>query len=507
MSFWLFSLQRSTTTSTSIYYAYAFQTHHFGSRLFGKRLNNINSRWSSNKKNHVSSSVTSTINTESVTVQGVEGTITWESLEAKFSSSIMEEEEAREPVLTLYRDTNGWCPFCERVWVCIRAKNLPYQERLIALFDKPDWYKEMVPTTQVPAVLFHQWGNGNGNDNDYGVKSSRILVWESLDIMNALDEAFPDTIQLVHDTPEYKAAEEQIDRVTKAGFAFIYGARQSTNATSSNDTNKNKANGNNVSIELKEQLANKKAEFNLALDELEKSLKESGGLFRLGSEFTGIDAIMIPVLERWRYQLPLKSDTMAIDILKDRPYLQNWFKAMEDFQPYCGRVMGDEYSWTATNAMFVKYFGGTEEEVKKSEDAATSLLSSIKSTGTSECEERFVMEAAKKILSNHDAIVKDCTNSNPKSQIYVPRSQSEHNANVLLQFTTEVLLKGNDAIGSASSLPLPPSLEEMSKEQKMDVSIAAKTIASRLCAPRDMSAPAAKILRTVLMTVSDRLLE
>ncbi len=511
MSFWLFSLQRSASTTRSIY-ANGFQTHRFGSRLLGKQLNNSINRLLSNKKTLVSSSITSTINTESGTEQQLENTtIIWESLESKFSSSIKEEEETQEPVLTLYRDTNGWCPFCERVWVCIRAKNLPYQERLIALFDKPDWYKEMVPTTQVPAVLFHQWGNGNDNHNgnDNGVKNSRKLVWESLDIMNALDEAFPDTIQLVHDTPKYKAAEEQIDRVTKAGFAFIYGARQSANATSSDDTNGNDSNGNNVSIDLKEQLENKKAEFILALDELEKSLKESGGPFRLGSEFTGIDAIMIPVLERWRYQLPLKSDTMAIDILKDRPYLQNWFKAMEDFQPYSGRVMGDEYSWTATNAMFVKYFGGTEEEVKKSEDAATTLLlSSInKSTSTSECEEKFAMEAAKKILSNHNAIVKDCINSNPKSQIYILRSQSEDNANALLQFTTEVLLQGNDAIKSTSSLPFPPTLKEMSKEQKIDVSIAAKTIASRLCVPRDMSAPAAKILRTVLMTISDRLLE
>ena len=30
--------------------------------------------------------------------------------------------EERAPALTLYRDTNGWCPFCERVWVALEAK-------------------------------------------------------------------------------------------------------------------------------------------------------------------------------------------------------------------------------------------------------------------------------------------------------------------------------------------------------------------------------------------------
>ena len=30
-----------------------------------------------------------------------------------------------EPVLTLYRDTNGWCPFCERGWIGLEKKGIP----------------------------------------------------------------------------------------------------------------------------------------------------------------------------------------------------------------------------------------------------------------------------------------------------------------------------------------------------------------------------------------------
>ena len=60
--------------------------------------------------------------------------------------------EERAPALTLYRDTNGWCPFCERVWVALEKKGIPYDEVLINLQDKPDWYKEIVPTTLVPAI-------------------------------------------------------------------------------------------------------------------------------------------------------------------------------------------------------------------------------------------------------------------------------------------------------------------------------------------------------------------
>jgi len=56
---------------------------------------------------------------------------------------------AAAPLVTLYRDTNGWCPFCERVWLQLEAKGLPYDEVLINLQDKPQWYKDMVPTTLV----------------------------------------------------------------------------------------------------------------------------------------------------------------------------------------------------------------------------------------------------------------------------------------------------------------------------------------------------------------------
>jgi glutathione S-transferase len=70
------------------------------------------------------------------------------------------------------------------VWVALHVKQIPYQESLISLQNKPAWYKQLVPTTLVPAVLFH------GSDED---KHERKIVWESMDILKALDDEFPDT--------------------------------------------------------------------------------------------------------------------------------------------------------------------------------------------------------------------------------------------------------------------------------------------------------------------------
>ena len=117
------------------------------------------------------------------------------------------------------------------------------------------------------------------------------------------------------------------------------------------------------------------------------------------------------------------------------------------------------------------------------------------------CDAAFALEAAKKVISNHEAIALDCTNQDPRSQKNIGRSVDKGNAEQVIQKVAEILLKGNEAIASAKTFPL----EDFKKNSRNDAAIAARTIASRLCTPRDMSAPAAKILRGVLMIVAERL--
>ena len=396
----------------------------------------------------------------------------WEDIAEKMSN----DEVEVEPLLTFYRDTNGWCPFCERVWVCIRAKNIPYRERLISLQNKPEWYKEIVPSTQVPAVLFHA---STSEDEP----NSRKIVWESLDIMKALDEMFPDTPKLVFDSEEYKAASEQATQLFASSMGFSFKARDHP------DTD----------VELYDT---KKVQFLQGLDDLEEALETSGGPFRLGAEFSGVDAEMIPALERWRYQLPIFQD---IDILDGRPALRRWFDAMDAFAPYGERAAGDKYSWTATSVMFANYFGGgNEAAVKRAEKETSELVSTfIESFDLASHEERFATEAAQKLLSNHEMIVKDCTNADPKSQQYIQRSREESSADKMLRYVTDILVsKGNDPITAAETTPL---FDVASDADKADAALAAKVVASRLCVPRDMSSSAAKTLRATLMTVSKRL--
>jgi len=403
----------------------------------------------------------------------------WEDLEETLTTLQAEHgyTDDREPVLTLYRDTNGWCPFCERVWVVIRAKNLPYRERLISLFAKPEWYKEIVPTTQVPAVLFHDPASADE-------PNARKIVWESKDIMKALDDQFPSTPRMVLDTPEYQAAVEQVERLSMAGVRF--------------------SNTKNTTVAEQEE---RKVIFIEALDELENELVASGGPFRLGNDFTGVDAELVPLLERWRWQFPVSKE---YDITEGRPSIQKWFDAMDNFAPFSERVSGDQYSWVATASMFARFFGDAADPkviatIERSDAEAKRLMENLSvSSSSDEYEAKFAFEAAAKIISNHEAIVSDCANKDPKSQVHISRSGSEEIADVLISYIASLLMnEGDKAIEFARSENL--QLPDIQDGDKADMAQAARTIASRLCAPRDMSAPAANILRTVLLAVAEKL--
>ena len=411
-----------------------------------------------------------TLETDEIVVSVSSEPPSWDKLNELLKEATPTDTE--QALVTLYRDLNGWCPFCERVWVALRAKKIPYKEQLISLQNKPEWYKALVPTTLVPAVLFH------GDENI----PERKIVWESLDIMKALDEDFPDHLPklIQEDLPEFNEAKEMMDQMSSAGFAYIYSSRNESLTESD-----------------REEL---RVKFVQELDKLDDALSKAGP-FRLGGEFSGMDALMVPMLERWRYQLPI---TAGMDILENRPHIQAWFEAMDKFEPYSNRVAGDAYSWTATNAMFLRYFGGGDEKpevvaaIERSETLSQQLTSSF---ANSAIDETFALEAATKLITNHEAVVQDCTNADPKSQKDVARATNTELADYMLRYVSNVLLSSQPAEQAA----IAPLMAMESTDDMKEAAVAARTVSARLCVPRDMGAPAAQLLRKVLTVVADRL--
>jgi hypothetical protein len=254
-----------------------------------------------------------------------------------------------------------------------------------------------------------------------------------------------------------------------------------------------------------EVIEEKRQAFLAKLDELDQALKASSGPFRLGANFTAVDASMIPGLERWRYQLPI---TMDLDILQDRPHLQAWFASMDAYAPYSNRVAGDEYSWVATSSIFLRFFGGGEHKpkiaaaIELADATAKDLSDGFAAVKGGEAE--FSLEAARKLLSNHEAVVQDCTRKEPLSQKHIPRASNEVTADAILRHVTSILVEHPENPVEAARTSAMVQLEDI---EAKDAAVAARTVASRLCVPRDLGGPAAKTLRAVLSITANRLEE
>ena len=57
--------------------------------------------------------------------------------------------------VVLYRDHAGWCPYCQKVWILLEEKQLPYRIEHINMRsygDKPDWFMKKNPSGMLPVV-------------------------------------------------------------------------------------------------------------------------------------------------------------------------------------------------------------------------------------------------------------------------------------------------------------------------------------------------------------------
>ena len=60
-----------------------------------------------------------------------------------------------DAVVTLYRDNHAWCPYCQKVWLWLELKQIPYRIRKVTMRcygEKERWYLKKVPSGMLPAI-------------------------------------------------------------------------------------------------------------------------------------------------------------------------------------------------------------------------------------------------------------------------------------------------------------------------------------------------------------------
>jgi glutathione S-transferase len=359
---------------------------------------------------------------------------------APIPSSLHKLPPNTEPPVLLYRDTNSWCPFCERVWFALEEKEIPFATEFIDLTNKPKWYVDLVPTTLVPAA-----------------KIEGKLVYESKDILLALEERFGPSL-LPEDPQENAIARQWLEDAESNGFRDIAYKflRQAP--------------------EDPHELASLQAAFEAKLDELEQLLGKYPGPYFL-STFSVVDITYSPHLDRLAANLPVYR---GYDLKGNPRYprINAWFEALKQ-RPAYHRVKSDD---TTNNLLLRRRWGVIPIGNPLPPDPAASQ------------EIQFRAEAAERLTDNREVALGDILKNSGVQALAVNGDTTavKEAIDFHLRLLADYLINGNGA-----ALPWG----RVGGQDNADPTVAAigaialAYVRNRICAPRDMSAGAATAFR------------
>ncbi|MDZ7961894.1 MAG: glutathione S-transferase family protein [Aulosira sp. DedQUE10] len=345
------------------------------------------------------------------------------------------------PPVLLYRDTNSWCPFCERVWFVLEEKEIPFETEFIDLSNKPKWYTDLVPTTLVP-----------------GAKIDGKLVYESKDILLALEERFPTPALLPENPEENAVARQWVEESETNGFRDIAYKFLREKIADANE------------------LADLQAEFEAKLDELEQTLAKYPGPYFLSS-FSLLDILYSPHLDRLAANLPVYRQ-YHIKSNPRYPRINAWFAALNQ-RPAYHRVKSDNI----TNNLLLRRRWGVEP-------IGNPLPLDLAESEAIE----FRAEAAERLSDNREVAIGDILKNSGVQALAVDDDvfAVQEVVDLHLRLLADYLINGNGA-------PLPGG--RTGGKDSIDPKIAAigaitlAYVRNRICAPRDMSAGAATAFR------------
>lgn len=196
--------------------------------------------------------------------------------------------------LMLYRDNHSWCPYCQKVWLWLEEKQIPYCIKKVNMFcygEKESWYKRKVPSGMLPAI-----------------EVDGQIVKESDNILIALEQVFGPLNQSLRESEVLPL--RQLERLLfKAWCAWLCYPL----------------------ISPKQEKQNRE-QFIVMLTKCEEVLASTQGPYFLDA-FGIVDIIFIPYLERMNASLYYYK---GYSLREENPNLREWFAAMESRFTYRG---------------------------------------------------------------------------------------------------------------------------------------------------------------------------
>ncbi|HEY9738054.1 MAG TPA: glutathione S-transferase family protein, partial [Trichocoleus sp.] len=196
--------------------------------------------------------------------------------------------------VTLYRDHHAWCPYCQKVWLWLEEKQIPYRIEKVTMFcygQKEGWYKRKVPSGMLPAL-----------------ELDGRLITESDEILLALEQAFgPLTLGM---TDPRVVPLRQLERLLFRAWCtwLCYPTRSAREDQHHRD----------LFVEV--------------VARVEEALGRTSGPYFL-EEFSTADVIFTPYVERMSASLYYYK---GYSLREENPRLLAWFDAMETRSTYRG---------------------------------------------------------------------------------------------------------------------------------------------------------------------------
>lgn len=194
----------------------------------------------------------------------------------------------------LYRDHHAWCPYCQKVWLWLEEKQIPYRIAKVTMFcygEKESWYQRKVPSGMLPALEL----------------DGRIIT-ESDDILLALEREFQPLVWSMEDATVIPL--RRLERLLfRAWCSWLCYPRRSPRD---------------------DQFHQEK--FTSVVAQVEAALAATPGPYFL-SEFSTVDVIFTPYVERMNASLFYYK---GYSLREENPRLSAWFDAMESRPTYRG---------------------------------------------------------------------------------------------------------------------------------------------------------------------------
>ena len=198
--------------------------------------------------------------------------------------------------VTLYRDHHAWCPYCQKIWLWLEERRIPYRIRKVTMFcygSKEPWFTRLVPSGMLPALEL---------DGRLITESDRILAALEQTFGPLGPRAFDDGVVLQL---------RQLERLLfRAWCQWLCTP------------------GLDAAAELRCRV-----QFQRYAAAMEEALAAAPGAFLLGDEPATADLVFVPYLERMNASLAYYK---GFDLRQQHPGIDRWFRALEQRPTYLG---------------------------------------------------------------------------------------------------------------------------------------------------------------------------